>query len=449
MIKEKKKHTKYNYKKTRTEIFVEYARTILCSILVAVIITGLLAVRARNEMIEDIFASAHEQKLMDKKVAMEIITKTDLLENLKNKKYSVCMHAGEICEVANDYTDAQMAYELAIQKAKPNVYKPFYRLICVLSAQEKFKEANAVLDNITDITNRDFIKFKTRSYLTIGDKYYSIGKFLSAAKTYERASFYYNKFSKKDKKVEKSIENRIINSYIQVADIMVKTGLNSEAVRFLKKAESYNAEDNRIKYKLAIVLSDSDPEKSVEYLEQLLEEIPQDIDYGVYNRALMKSANIADLDNRPTKAKYYRYKIHSIDLFIKRKVLYKNDIEVDLKNITAKKILFNYPINVTYAFFNNSNSDILNLKGDFVLYLNDKVLETVTADIANKKQPLYVGSIEPIEINVKFKKKIYTKKELENYTIKIFLYKDSKYKTLVSENRIPVKTLKDDIFYQY
>ena len=449
MIKEKKKHTKYNLKKTRTEVFVEYARTVLCSILIAVLITGFLALKARNDMIEDVFASSNEQKLLDKKVAMEIITKTDLLDNLKNKKYSVCMHAGEICEIANDYTDAQMAYELAIQKSKPKTYKPYYRLVCVLAAQEKFKEANAVLENMTDITDKNFLKFKTRSYLTIGDKYYSIGKFLSAAKTYERAAFYYNKFSKKDKKIEKSIENRIINSYIQVADIMVKTGLNSEAIRYLKKAEEYNSEDNRIKYKLAIVLSDLDPEKSVEYLEQLLDEIPQEIDYGVYNRALMKSANIADLDNRPTKAKYYRYKIHSIDLFIKRKVLYKNDIEITLKDIIAKKIFFNYKINAKYQIYNNASSDILNLKGDFVLCFNDKPLETITTNIASKKQPLYVNSMEPKEVNIKFKKKIYTKKELENYTIKIILYKDSKYKTLVSENRIPIKTLKDELFYQY
>ena len=43
----------------------------------------------------------------------------------------------------------------------------------------------------------------------------------------------------------------------------------------------------------------------------LLEECPQNIDYGVYNRALMKSANIADLEGRTTEAKYYRYKIHN------------------------------------------------------------------------------------------------------------------------------------------
>ena len=132
------------------------------------------------------------------------------------------MQTGKICEIAKDYTDAQMAYELAIKKAKPNTFKPYHKLIIVLVEQEKFKEANDILENIHDTSDKNLINFKTRAFLTIGDKYYSIGKFLSAAKSYENAKFYYDKFNKKDKKIEKSIDNRIINSYIQTADIMVK-----------------------------------------------------------------------------------------------------------------------------------------------------------------------------------------------------------------------------------
>ena len=154
----------------------------------------------------------------------------------------------------------------------------------------------------------------------IADKYYSLSKFLSAAKTYEKANFYYNKFTKKDSAIDDVIKSRIVNSYIQTADIMVKSGYNSDAIRFLKKAEEYSPKDFNIRYKLAIVLSDADPETSVKYFEDLLEERPQDIDCAVYNNALMKAANIADLDNRPTEAKYYRYRIHSNDIFIGRKV---------------------------------------------------------------------------------------------------------------------------------
>lgn len=440
MIKEKIKKTKYNFKKSKTQIIKEYLSTFLCSLCMAIIITTSLAIHARNEIIQDVFANNNEQSLMDRKVALKIIAETDLLEGLSNKSYSVCLHAGEICEVAGNYADAQKAYELAIHKAKPRFYKPYYKLICVLVAQEKFDKANAVLNNIDDITNKNLIKFKTRSYITIGDKYYSIGKFLSAAKSYENAKFYYDKFSKKDSVIEDSIKRRIINSYVQVADIMVKSGLNTDATRFLKKAEIYAPNDFKIRYKLAIILSDSDPEKSVEYFESLLKEIPQEIDYGVYNTALMKSANIADLDGRTTQAKYYRYKIRSIDMFVNRKVVYKNDIETTLKSFSIKKVLFTYPLVATYQFLNASNSDIINLKGDFVLCINDKPIETITKTVSDKRKPLLSGAMDSNEVDLKFQKKIFTKKELENYTIKIYLYKDDKYKTLVAENTIPTKS---------
>lgn len=440
MIKEKEKITKYNYKKSRTQLLIEYSRTVLCSLLTAAFITFCLSIHARNEMIKDISSIAEEQSKIDRNTAIEIITQSNLLKDLKNKTYSVCMHAGEIYESAGDYKDAQRAYELAIEKAKPKVYRPYYRLITVLVAQEKFKDAISVLDNIKDFSDKGLIKFKTRSYLTIGDKYYSIGKFLSAAKMYENAEFYYNKFSKKDKVIVNSIENRIINSYLNTADIMVKTGYNSEAVRFLKKAEKYSADNYNIRYKLAIVLSDLDPEESVKYFESLLEEVPQNIDYGAFGRALMKAANIADLDNRPTQAKYYRYRIHSIDMFINRKVLYKNDIETSLISFSVRKSLFKYPLIATYQFLNISNNDIINLKGDFVLCINNKPIETITKVVANKDNALLSNTYEGNVIRVKFKKSILTKKELENYTIKIYLYKDEKYKTLVSENTIPKKS---------
>lgn len=440
MIKEKAKHTKYNFKKNKTQLIIEYIRTFFCSILVALVITISLAMHARNEMIKDIYNSKYERNLLSKNVAIELIAQNNYIDDIKNKPYSVCMHVGEIYEAAGKYAEAQNAYENAIKKMRFKSYNPYYCLIRVLIEQEKYNDANAVLDNLDDISNLKFIKFKTRAYLTIGDKYYSNGKFLSAVKNYEKANFYYSKLSKKDKVVLNSIENRIIQSYLNAADIMVKSGLNSEAVRFLGKARHFNPDSFIIKYKLAIVLSESDPEKSIDFFEDLLDEIPQEIDYGVFNSALMRAANIADLDGRPAKAKYYRYKIHSNDLFINRKVVYKNDIEVILKSINIKKKLFKYPINAVYQFSNISNVEIINLTGDFVLCLNDKPVETITRKISSKSNPLSIFEESPHEVNVNFARKVLTKKELENYTIKIYLYKDEKYKTLVSENLIPNKS---------
>lgn len=439
MIKEeKKKSSKYSFNKTKSQIIAEYLRTVAFSFLAAVILTTSLAIHARNEMIKDISMDMETRQSIDRKLAQQLIQNADLMKDLPSRKSSVCMHIGELYETAGEYEKAQFAYEIAAKKAMPEVYTPKYKLICVLAAQNKLNEAEKILKNTKDKTEKRLIKFKTRSYIVLGDKYYSNGKFLSAAKNYEKAKFYYDKFARKDKTVDDSIKYRIVNSYIQAADIMVKTGLNSDAVRFLKKAEKYSPDDYNIRYKLAIILSDSNPEESVKYLEPMLEERPQDVDYSVYGNAYLKAATIADLDARPTQAKYYRYKIHSIDMFINRKVIYKNDIDIDLLSFKVKKRLFTYPLNATYAFSNISNTDILHLYADFVLTANGKTLERVTKTIASKETPLYPDAEQPNIVEIKFKKKIFTKKELENYTVEIYLYKDKKYKTHAASTAIPI-----------
>lgn len=437
MIKEKKKP---KLKKSFAAIAMEYLKTIAISFSAALIFTLLLSFHARSEMIKNIYMNAEEQQKIDEKIARQLVTQSDLTKDLKTKKYSICIQVGNLYETIQDYKNAEFAYRLAIQKAKPGVYAPYYKLACVLISQERFNDAELVLKSVKDIQNKKLIKFKTRAYIVMGDKYYSIGKFLSAAKSYEKARFYYDKFAKKDPVIDKEIDIRIINAYKETADIMVKNGYNSDAVSFLKKAEKYAPNDLLIKYKLAIIYSDLDPIKSIEYFEPLLEEIPQKIDYGAFGKALMKAANIADLEGNPTQAKYYRYKIHSVDLFINQKVIYPNDIEIILDSFIIRKPFFKYSLKAKYRFRNVSNGDIIKMSADFNLRQNDKVLETITKPAANKNAPLFSNGGETGEIEVNFGKNIFTKRELEQYVIDIYVYKDEKYKTLAGTMKVPLKS---------
>lgn len=439
MIKEKQKISKYTYKKSKSKIIFEYFRTLFFSLLLGVIITTGLTLHARQEILNDIYAHPQEQDKIAKEEALKIINENNYLKDIKGKNFATCLHVGDLYMSAEDYYDAQITYEIAVNKSPQNNYKAHYKLILALIEQEKFNNAYALLNNVKDVPQKQLIKFKTRAYLVIGDKYYSVSKFLSAVKNYEKALFYYSKFKKQDKVIVKSLTERIVRSYIQTADLMVKAGRNSEAVRFLKKAEEYMPDDYDVRYKLAIVLSDLDPEKSVSYFEKLFEEVPQNIDYGVYCAALMKSANIADLDGRSTKAKYYRYKIHSIDLFLNRKVVYKNDIETILESIRIKKHFFTYKVSVEYSFQNISNIDIVNLMGEFTLMNGKKNIEKVKYAVANKDNPLYIYGSEPNKIKVTFSKGFLTKKELENYVIDVYLYKDERFKTHVLQNKIVQK----------
>ena len=168
--------------------------------------------------------------------------------------------------------------------------------------------------------------------------------------------------------------------------------------------------------------------------------MPQYIDYTTYNKTLMKAANIADLEGNPTKGKYYRYRIHSIDLFVNQKVVYKNDIEVNMDSFSVRNILFKYKLRSTFSFKNVSNSDIYRLSADFILRQGDKERERYSMNCVNKNRPLFSNGGETKQFEVRFGKNIFTRKELEEYEIDIYLYKDPKYKTLVATYRLPKKS---------
>ena len=79
------------------------------------------------------------------------------------------------------------------------------------------------------------------------------------------------------------------------------------------------------------------------------------------------------------------------------------------------------------------------MKADFILKQDNKILETVSKTFADKSKPLYSNGGETPEVEVVFGKNIFTRSELERYSIDIYLYKDEKFKTLVTT--MPVSKL--------
>ena len=437
MIKEKARKKRFDDEKTLKQQLIGYSKTVFVSFFAALIFTILLSIHARSEMIKNIYANEAEKIRMEEAFAKQLVAQSDFTKDLQNKKYAMCMQVGQLYEAAQNYANAELAYKLAIEKAKTGVYTPYFKLAGVLIAQEKYQEAEDIINSLTDTKNITLIKSKTRAYLTMGDKYYSTGKFLSAAKSYEMANYYYNRFKKQDKVVAESINERIVNAYIQTADVMVKNGYNSDGVRFLKKAEKRAPKNYLIKYKLGIIYSDLDPVKAVQYFVPLLNKMPQDIDYEVYTAALMKASNILDLENKPTQAKQYRYKIRSIDIFIKQNVIYRNDVEIIPEDIKIRKPFFKYIIDSKFVIKNTSGEDIRQLYADFVLRNGKKEVTSYTTKCVDKLKPLTSdgGVTEPI--NIKFNKNIFTKRELKKYFIDIYVYKDKKYKTLAATIKLP------------
>ena len=440
MIKEKKR-IRTDKKGELIKELLGYFRTAAITFFVGVVITALLSFHARSEMIKNLYENTEEKSIIEKQIAQQVVSRTDFIKSLTGKNYAICMRVGKLYETAGDFQKAEYSYHLALQKVRDRVYTPYYRLIIVYIAQNKINDAENLLTSIPDISKVELIRFKTRSYIVLGDKYYSEGKFLSAAQKYEQAYYYYSRLKKQDKVVNRAIQKRLVNAYIEAAGVIVKNGYNSDAVRFLNKALKYEPDNYDIQYKLGIIYADLDPIKAINYFEPLLNKIPQKIDYNVYSRALMKAANIEDIQGNGIKAKYYRYKVHSIELFVNQKVIYKDDIDVFLEQFESKKILFRYKLKAKYRFKNNSAYDIFKMSAEFVLRQGDKVKETVTVDCANKKKPFLSNGGEVKDISVKFGKNIFTKRELQKYYVDIYLYKDPKFRTLVGTYRIPEKNI--------
>jgi len=443
MIKEKKKK-KLSKKEELLKELKGYIRTASITFLAGALITVLLSFHARSEMIKNLYESKEEKSIIEKQIAQQIVSKTDFIKSLNGKNYAVCMKVGQLYETAGDYQKAEYSYHLALKKAQDRVYTPYYRLVIVYIAQNKVKEAEELISEITDNNNLSLIRLKTRAYIVIGDFYYSENKFLKAAERYEKANYYYSRLKKHDKIVKKAITKRIINAYVEAAGVIVKNGRNSDAVRFLKKAQKYDPENNLIKYKLAIIYSDLNPIKAVKLFEDLMKKIPQNIDYNVYSQALMKSANIEDLKGNGIKAKYYRYKVHSLELFIAQKVIYKEDIDVFLESFEVKKFLFRYKMKANFKFKNNSPNNIYKMSTEFVLRQGDKEKQRMLLNNVNKREPFLSNGGELKDVIIKLGNNIYTKKELGKYYIDIYMYKDPKFKTLICTMKIPNKNIKNE-----
>lgn len=439
MIKEKKIKNRVNKKKEFIKEIIGYTRTAFISFLIGAVFTILLSFHARSEMIKNLYENKSAAHNLERQVALEIVSHTDLTASLNDKNYAICMQVGRIYEAAGELEKADYAYHLAQLKSPIGVYTAFYKQAVVLIELGKINQAEELIESVPDVNSVNLIKFKTRAYMVLGDKYFSESKFLKSADSYEKSEYYYSRLKKQDKYVQKSIIKRLVNAYVEAAAVIVKNGYNSDAVRFLKQALKYEPDNYLIKYRLAIIYADLDPIESIKYFEPLLQSHPQEIDYRVYNRALMKAANIEELKGDLTKAKYYRYKNHSLDLFLNNKVVYKDDVEIFIENFEVKKRFFRYRIKMQFIIKNTSPSDIVKLNAEYVLKQQDKQKESIIVNIADRKNMLFSNGGESDSFTINFGKNIYTKKELANYSIDVYLYKDPKYKTLIGTYKIPIK----------
>ena len=89
-----------------------------------------------------------------------------------------------------------------------------------------------------------------------------------------------------------------------------------------------------------------------------------------------------------------------------------------------------------FKFKNISSADIYKASVDFVLRQGDTEKERLTEELSSKKKPLFSNGYETDDIAIKMGQNILTKKELEQYYIDIYVYKDEKFKTLIASFKV-------------
>jgi len=438
MIKEKEKKKKKEI--TLKQELIGYAKTAGISFIAAATFSILMSFHARSEMIKNLYVKKEEKTKLERKIAQQIVSHSDLTATLHDKSYAIAIQVGDLYTTAGELNKAEYAYHLAVQKAPEDKFLAHLKLATALITQDKIDDAIELIESVNDSHNLSLIRFKTRAYIILGDKYISKEKYLKAADAYEKAHYYYLRLTKRDKVVHESIKKRLVKAYLNAVSVIVKNGYNSDAARFLKKALKYDPNNLKIQYRLAIIYADLDPITSIEYFEPLISKIPQEIDRDIYSNVLIKAANIMDIQGNSIKAKYYRYKIHSLDVYQNNKVLYSEDVDVLLNSFIIKKSLFTYKLKPTFTVKNISSQDINKLYADFILRHNDEQKEVFTIQCASKKTPLYSNGGEFKDIKINFGKKIFTKRELKQYYIDIYLYKEPKYKTHIGTISIPSKS---------
>lgn len=429
-----------NYNKNNILInILLYLKNIAISILIALIITICLLFNTRQHVINNFNNSYVNNLKFNKHFAKELLQNSELNINFQQQSFSTCMYFASLYYTIEQYDNAKNIYSIAMLKSKPNNYQAHLKYVEILILQNKLNEAKEFIENIPDNNNKNLIKMKSNSYLLLGDALFAQKKYLTAARYYKKSKFYYDLFKKRKKTIEEKLINDISNSYNKVADILVENNYPKEAIEYLKKARKIKPNDFITEYKLAILYSDLDPLKSLEYFEQLIKQKPQEIDSNIYIKALMHSANIESLSGNEIKAKLYRYKIYSFEELLKHKVVYKNDFDIIFQNINYSKKFFKYRINTIIRIQNHSLSNINKLYVELILKKDDKILDKITKEcISNKKILQADGDLTP-PIEITFNKNFLTKTDLSKLEIDIYLYKDEKYKTLIKTKTVPIK----------
>jgi tetratricopeptide (TPR) repeat protein len=419
------------------KVIIEYLKTIIRTILLALIsiIVILILIQYQLDVQQSNLMKQENSIKVDHSLIGVQISKYQYLEGQDPDNYNINFKLGTLFEMEKDYKSAEVEYKLAIGKISFGEYKPHYKLACLYISENRLDEAQQLIDNIGEYPDKKLINYKADIYNQLGDKYYDLGDYEEAASRYRKSMFYYQII--KSRKCNR-LKGDLASSYLYLADEKVNQMQIDAAINYLQMAKALiNAPI--IEYKLAVLITDQNPDLAYQYFDDVFKAAPEIINYEDYSRLLAKLEENAIYEGDTGKVALYQYKIKKLKDFANTNILYVDDLTLD--NAKGKFSLnrwqTKYKIHFECLFNNHSKNNIDSLFVQIVFKTNQRVVYLYSQQIFDKNSIIQAQSKSPIVNITAYAKKLSDEKIPDNMTVQVYVSKiQNSYKILLSETKI-------------
>lgn len=363
-----------------------------------------------------------------------LIEKNQYLLARYPKNYGYNLRLGALYAIKKDYENAEKELKIAVEKSPYMAYRARYKLATLYIKMNKLKEAQQLMDEITDKPDKKLIKNKGIIYKEIGNKLFEAELYPQAASKYEKAIFYLKRC---DKKEFKDTKIRLADCYESMADIFVEKGVIEDAVYYLEKADELN-DKAQINYKLALLYIDSNPKKSFELLEIVRKKAPEMLNYYMYYDLLMEMSESAGALGDKAEQNLFEMKAKRFKDFVSSNILYKDDIIMTLSDINTEynKANKTFDVDVKFQLRNNSPFNIKNLTAELIFKEKNHKVRTSSKQIFAYENIFPMGEqTSTIRISTDLNEHNLNK-SVDTLDVDFYLYKKENHKLLVKEFQI-------------
>lgn len=368
----------------------EYLRTILVTMFFALALMVALLALVQHQVYEDQNAKQIADDSLDSSLIGILIDKNKYLESQYPDRYSINMKLGALYEIQKDYKDAEEEYKKAIGKAPYYVYEPEYKLALMYLTLNRLDDAQDTMDNIGEKPDKLLIRYKADIYNRLGDKYYSQSDYEDASSKYQKSLFYSQIIKSKR---EKLIKGNLASAYVYLAEEKVSQMKIDDAINYLQMAKAM-VDAPIIKYKLALLLMDSQPDLAYQYFEEVFKTTPEIINYDEYSKFLMTLAAEATMEDDLPLSELYQYKIQKLKEYYKNNILSIEDLIVEH---AGGKVSLNpwsqkYHIDFELKLKNKSKFNFDSLYLEIIFKDGDKIINNNFRQVIDRQSILNAGA---------------------------------------------------------